>query len=152
MTTNRSGGAPTADLKVTFQDFHFVARPDKASNALAETPQDVHFKAVAQDFHFKAIARQVSRPGDTLYVIVGSLQTHNKRDAIRNALEDVCSQIAYDRVIVPCIWDAPSAWGIQVADYGLWAVQRIMEERPCKWYETCVQPTLRTTFTPWGRA
>ena len=61
MTTNRSGGAPTADLKVTFQDFHFVARPDKASNALAETQQDVHFKAVAQDFHFKAIAQDFHR-------------------------------------------------------------------------------------------
>jgi hypothetical protein len=112
----------------------------------------VRLYKLAWFLHFKEVAHQVSEPGDTLFVIVGSLQTHNKREAIRLALEDACSQVGPDRVIVPCIWDAPSSWGIQVADYGLWAVQRIMEDRPCKWYESCVQPTLRSTFVPWGQA
>lgn len=102
--------------------------------------------------HFKEIARRVANPGDTLYVIIGSLQTHNKRDAIRHALEDVCAQVARGRTIVPCIWDAQTSWGIQVADYALWAVQRVLEGRRCTWYGPCVEPSLKTTFLPWGQA
>jgi len=102
--------------------------------------------------HFKEIVRQISDPGDEVYVIVASLKTHNKRAAIRSALEDVCQQSASDREIIPCIWEASSSWGIQVADYGLWATQRIMEGRPCPWFEPCVQPTLQSKFAPWGRA
>jgi hypothetical protein len=111
----------------------------------------VRLYKMAWYLHFKEIARQVTRPGDRLFVIIGMLQTNNKRDAIRHALEDVCSQIT-GRTIVPCIWDAPSSWGIQVADYGLWAVQRVLEGRDCPWFDTCISPTLRSTFTPWGRA
>jgi hypothetical protein len=47
---------------------------------------------------------------------------------------------------------APSSWGIQVADYGLWAAQRIIEERECPWFQPYVKPHLRSFFTPWGRA
>ncbi|MGI8333668.1 DUF3800 domain-containing protein [Actinomadura scrupuli] len=101
--------------------------------------------------HFKEIAQRVSRPGDTLYVIAASLSTNRKTMNARAALADVCAQSAYGREIVLCVWDAPSAWGIQVADYGLWAVQRTLEGRPCKWYQDCVLPTLATTFLPWGR-
>lgn len=100
--------------------------------------------------HFKEIALRVTSPGDTLFVVVGSLQTSNKRDAIRHALEDVCRQVGHDRTIVPCIWDAHTSWGIQVADYALWAVQRILEGRACSWYESCVAPILATTFLPWN--
>lgn len=102
--------------------------------------------------HFKEIVRQVSRPGDTVFVVAGSLQTHNKRQAIRNGLEEVCDQLSHDRDIVPCIWDAPSSWGIQVADHGLGAAQRIIEGRECPWYEPCVRPHLRSFFAPWGTA
>lgn len=102
--------------------------------------------------HFKEIALRVSKPGDTLYVVAASLTTHRKTMNARDALSEVCVQTAGGRQIVLCIWDAPTAWGIQVADYGLWAVQRVLEGRPCKWYDDCVQPTLRTTFMPWGQA
>jgi hypothetical protein len=30
---------------------------------------------------------------------------------------------------VTCIWEAPSAWGIQSADYALWRIQRIVEDK-----------------------
>lgn len=110
----------------------------------------VRLYKMAWYLHFKEIARRVSNVGDRLFVIIGMLQTHNKRDAIRHALEDVCGQVG-GRTIVPCIWDAPSSWGIQVADYGLWAVQRKVEGRDCPWFDACVRPTLRTTFMPWGK-
>ena len=122
-------------------------------NALDRVRQagQIRLYKLAWYLHFKEVARWVTRPGDTLYVIIGSLQTNNKRDAIRNALEDVCRQVE-GRTIVPRIWDAQTSWGIQVADYALWAVQRVLEGRACPWYEPCVRPSLRTTFFPWGRA
>lgn len=102
--------------------------------------------------HFKEIVRHVSRPRDTLYVIAATLSTNRKTMNARAALADVCQQTAQGREIVLCVWDAPSAWGIQVADYGLWAVQRILEGRICKWYDDCIRPTLQSTFMPWGQA
>lgn len=124
---------------------------EKAYDGVKQAGQ-VRLYKLAWYLHFKEIARQVSSPGDRLFVVIGSLQTHNKREAIRHALQDVCEQVGGGRLIVPCIWDAQSSWGIQVADYSLWAVQRILEGRPCEWYATSVEPTLRSTFTPWGRA
>lgn len=111
----------------------------------------VYLYKLAWFLHFKEIVRQVSAPGDTVFVIAGSLQTNNKRAAIRTALEDVCRQAAGNRTIVPCIWEAASSWGIQVADYALWATQRTLEGRVCPWFSSSVQTTLRSQFMPWGR-
>jgi hypothetical protein len=90
----------------------------KASKSVVDGGQ-VHLYRTACYLHVKHVADLVTRPGDRLFVIVGSLQTHNKRDAMRHALEDACSAVG-GRTIVLCIWDAPSSWGLQVADYGLW--------------------------------
>ncbi|MGH3683206.1 MAG: hypothetical protein ACRDT2_23520 [Natronosporangium sp.] len=95
------------------------------------------------------MAPNVSKPGDRLFVIVGTLQTHNKREAIRTAVVEVCARVT-GRLIIPCIWDAPSSWGIQVADYGLWAAHRRLEGRDSPWFHTCIEPTLRSVLTPWG--
>lgn len=102
-------------------------------------------------FHFKEIARQVSLPGDELFVIAGHLQTNAKRDAIYHAVRDVCAQLSNDRTVHPCVWEAPSSWGIQVADYGLWSSQRHLLGRQSRWHEACVVPTLSSFFAPWGR-
>lgn len=113
---------------------------------------EIRLYKLAWYLHFKQIALQVSSPGDTLYVIAATLGTHRKATSAREALADVCEQTAVDREIVLCVWDAASSWGVQVADYGLWAVQRQLEGRSCLWYPTHVQPSLQSTFTPWGRA
>lgn len=100
--------------------------------------------------HFKEILRQVSCAGDEVFVIAGHLQTNAKRAASYQAVRAVCSQIATDRTVVPCVWDAPSSWGIQVADYGLWSTQRVLLGRTSPWHVRCVQPTLKSVFKPWG--
>jgi hypothetical protein len=100
--------------------------------------------------HFKYVVTQVSAPGDTLYVIAATLTTNKKTGSAKLALEDVCAQFGHDREIVLCVWDAATSWGVQVADYGLWAVQRHAEGRSCPWYEPCVKPTLGSRFAPWG--
>jgi hypothetical protein len=102
--------------------------------------------------HFRELLPHVSRPGDTIYVIVATFATNRRLTNAREALADVCGEFAADREIVLCVWDAQSAWGIQVADYSLWAVQRILEGRPCKWFEGRIQPNLRSMSLPWGTA
>lgn len=102
--------------------------------------------------HFRKIITEVSAPGDTVYVIAATLNVKSKLESAHTALDDVCSQFANDRTITLCVWDAPSSWGVQVADYGLWATQRVLENRECSWYESFVLPTLKSLNTPWGKA
>lgn len=104
---------------------------------------------IAWFLHLKEIALQVSEPNDELFVVVSEFGTKGTRRAAFEAVHDVCQQI--DRDITLCVWTAQSAWGLQVADYGLWAVQRNLEGKRCTWYEPCIAPSLATLFTPWGR-
>lgn len=101
--------------------------------------------------HLKHVIPAVSVRGDRIFVIVGSLKTNNKRDAIRHALEDVCGQLANTREVIPCIWDAPTGWGIQVVDYMLWRAQRDIEGKKVPPYTDCVAALVGQPFTPWGR-
>jgi hypothetical protein len=102
--------------------------------------------------HLKYVIPKVSRPGDRVLVIVGTLQTSAKRDAIRRAVHDVCQQLDYDREVVPCIWDASSSWGIQVADYCLWAIQRRVEGKRVEPATELIDGLLKKPFLPWGKA
>lgn len=101
--------------------------------------------------HLKHVIGLVSSPGDRVFVVVGHLQTSTRRDAIRHAVKDVCSQMGYDREVVACIWDAPTSWGIQVADYMLWRVQREAEGKNVPTYSDAVEPLIHSRFAPWGR-
>lgn len=112
----------------------------------------VYLYKLAFFLHVKEIIRQVSQAGDRVYLIAGTLQTSKKRDAISHAIDDVCQQVAGGRQVIPCIWDAPSSWGIQVADYGLWAAQRVVTGRECPWFEHAIRPTLQSQYFPWGLA
>ena len=100
--------------------------------------------------HFKYVAPRVATKNDTLYVIAGSFGTRSRQTQAREALDAVCQQVEIASVL--CIWDASTSWGLQVADYALWATHRNLLGRNCHWYESCVNPTLATTFRPWGTA
>lgn len=134
------------------QDFRldttFLYKVNAFESVKARGPVHLYKTAIYQ--HLKTIVPQVSEPGDDVYFIAGHLQTSSKRAAIGDAVRDVCTQLATDRAIVPCIWDAPSSWGIQVADYGLWSTQRDLLERHSAWHESIIKPRLKSRFTPWG--
>lgn len=100
--------------------------------------------------HIKEIALRVAGPDDELFVIAAEFGTKRTRRVAESALRDVCDQV--DRNITLCIWKAPTSWGLQVADYGLWATQRKLEGKKCTWFDPCIKPTLETEFFPWGRA
>jgi hypothetical protein len=98
--------------------------------------------------HFSRLAPQVSGPGDRLVVVVASLGTKARQTEAREALDDVCRQTG--RTYVLCVWDAATSWGLQVADYGLWAMQRALEWRSGTWYHQYVRPSTASHETPWG--
>ena len=128
-------------------DTTFLAK-HKAYSYIKEQGQMRLYK-LAWYMHFKYVAPRVSSPGDTIYVIAATLKTSRRVGGARRALQDVVDQVKGGRKITLCVWDAPTSWGVQVADYGLWAAQRDLEGRPCSWYPTCVQPTLASRFMPW---
>ncbi|WP_327088523.1 DUF3800 domain-containing protein [Nonomuraea sp. NBC_01738] len=102
--------------------------------------------------HFKEIAWQVTSPGDNLYVVVATLGTSKRKQIFQDAINEVCRDHSpQNREVVVCHWDSSTSWGLQVADYGTWAVQRHLE-RQDDGYMWAVEPSLRTMFTPWGKA
>jgi hypothetical protein len=135
------------DQPVRF-DATFLAKTNAYPHVRLAGP--VRLYKLAMYLHLKEIVRRVSQPGDEVFFIAGHLQTSAKRDAIFDAIADVCAQSASARSVVPCVWDAQSSWGIQVADYALWSVQRDLAGKPTSWHERCVKPNLETCFRPWG--
>jgi len=102
--------------------------------------------------HFKEIARQVTSPGDTLHVAVATAGTRAKKQTFQDAIDDVCASHApAGCTMVVAHWDSATSWGLQVADYGIWALQRELESGDTR-YMPSIRPTLRSCFLPWGRA
>lgn len=100
----------------------------------------------------KEIAQQVTQRTDSLFVAVATLGTSSRKAAFQAAIDEVCSQVRpFLRNVTVAHWDSASCWGLQVADYALWAVQRRIE-RGDDHYMWAVEPSLYTEFTPWGRA
>lgn len=128
-------------------DTTFLYKSNAYQNVKEQGPMRLY--KMAWYMHLKQIALQVSEPNDELYVVVAEFGTKGFRQAAHDAVSDVCNQI--NRNITLCVWTAQSAWGLQVADYGLWAVQRHLEGRQCSWYKPCIEPTLQSIFTPWGQ-
>lgn len=96
--------------------------------------------------HFKWQAKYVLNPADKVFVIAATLGTGKKKRAAREAIEKVCEQ--FPRLdLTLCTWDSASSWGLQVADYTLWSVQRRLLHG-CDHYRR-VYPLLKTCFRPW---
>ena len=128
-------------------DTTLLAKENAYPYVRAQGPDRI-FK-LAWYLHFKEVARRVTRPGDTLWVIAATLQTNKRKNAVREALVDVCRQGPSYCEIHLCLWDSATTWGLQVADYGLWAIQRKIERGHCHWWD-CIEPTQGSTFRPWG--
>ncbi|PYG00198.1 hypothetical protein SAMN05216184_104137 [Georgenia satyanarayanai] len=100
--------------------------------------------------HLKYICQNVTTTDDRLYVIVGSMGTKKRKVAAQEAVADVCNQMHRD--ITLCIWPAATTWGLQVADYALWAVHRRLVGGKLTNYEEDVEPLVKSIFRPWGTA
>lgn len=121
-----------------------------AANSNVKAAGKVRLYKMAVWLHLKYVLPAVSRPGDRILVVAGHLQTSSHRDAIRHAVGDVCDQMEFDRIVVPCIWEAPSSWGIQAADYALWRIQRMVEGKTIPAYTEPLLSQIASVFRPWG--
>ncbi|GII01749.1 DUF3800 domain-containing protein [Planobispora takensis] len=131
-------------------DATFLAKEKAYSHV--KSKGELYLYRMAWYLHFKEIAKQVTDPGDTLYVVVATLGTAARKRAFESAIKEVCEDHGpQDREVVVCHWESSTSWGLQVADYGLWAVQRNLERGDSAFMEA-VEPTLKTCFKPWGRA
>lgn len=119
-------------------------RPD-----VREKGEDYLYK-IAWYLHFKFLAQYVIPQGAKVYVVVAEFGVKARRLAAEKALADVCRQFNLDMDL--CVWPASTSWGLQVADYSLWALQRHHEGKKCSWFEPCIRPSARPVFFPWGRA
>jgi len=99
--------------------------------------------------HLMRVAQLIATPTDTLYVIIATLGTKALQKTAHRALEDVCQQTGL-RVVL-CVWDSATSWGLQVADYGLWAMQRKLEKNDDSWHSRYVASHEATVTYPWGR-
>lgn len=129
--------------------FDFTYLYKKNAQPHVRAAGEMRLYKMAWFLHFKYIATRISNAGDTLIIVVATLGTKRRQMEAEYALKDVCSQM--NRKFVLCVWDASTSWGIQVADYGLWASQRNLEGRNGTWYQDYVEPITASSFTPWGR-
>ncbi|GAB3551878.1 hypothetical protein J2S53_003908 [Actinopolyspora lacussalsi] len=112
---------------------------------------DVRLYKMAWYLHFKCIAPYVAAEGDRLFVIAATLGTKARKRAFQDSLHDVCQvQGPRGRDVHLCHWPAQSSWGLQVADYVAWAVQRRLEKNETRYWEM-VADSFKTFFTPWNK-
>lgn len=146
-TRTRNQMFKVVEQQVPRCDATFLYKANAYDSIRSEGPLRLY--KMAWWLHLKKVALEVAGPDDELYVIAAEFGTKGTLRAVQEALAEVCSQL--DRKITLCVWRSPTSWGLQVADYGLWAVQRSLEGKKCTWYEPCIKPTLRRCFFPWGR-
>ena len=90
-----------------------------------------------------------------MHLVVAKINLSSREKAVRDAVRDVCAQFDREQVhVVPHIWDSNSSAGLQVADYGLWAIQRHILSNGLKsgHYNRFIQPKMAAEVRyPWGR-
>jgi hypothetical protein len=100
--------------------------------------------------HLSSIIPELRSRYDTIHVVAAEIGMQAKRTAVRLAVEDVCRQLQKGQNVKPHIWRSSTSVGLQIADYGLWAIQRKIIRGESWQYEKAVAPTLRNLLYPWG--
>jgi len=127
-------------------DMTFLCKPN--AYPLVKNRGQMYLYKMAWYLHLKEVAMRVASPADKLYVVAGTFGTKRRATEAREALADVCRQV--DRDITLCVWESASSWGLQVADYGLWAAHRNLMGRSSGWFRDAIEPNIQTSFRPWG--
>lgn len=104
--------------------------------------------------HLDHIIARCTLPTDKITIIAAHIDLKAKREKLRFALEDVNDQLAVKRDTRLLVWKSSTSYGLQIADYGLWAIQRkeLRGEVP-----VTIENSLDTIWKkigdqyPWGR-
>lgn len=83
-----------------------------------------------------------------VYIIVATIGTNAIRATARAAVEDIATQMP--QRTVACYWDSRSVWGLQAADYLLWATQREIMGRTTGRHANAVEALTFSKRFPWG--
>lgn len=70
-----------------------------------------------------------------IHLVVATINITNRQENVLNAIEDISKQLGGENIsdssgqgrnvnITPNFWESESSAGLQIADYGLWAIQR----------------------------
>lgn len=121
--------------RTTFRADVTMLEKSKAQPQL--TASDERFYQYAWYYHFKPLIwRHVVERGDRLIVVAASLGTKKKRQLFRDAVNDViaqCCPYGISRQVVAL--SDESDYGLQAADYVLWAVMRKYEGGDSRSYD-----------------
>jgi hypothetical protein len=129
-------------------DFTFMDKHE-AQNQVRDTGE-IYLYKLAWYLHFKRLINQVGAHADTIYAISASIKTKAKSNSMQMALVDVATQMNH-RKIVPVWWNSNTSWGLQIADYGLWAAQRKLRVGKDTWFDKYVVENTHSIFEPWKK-
>lgn len=128
-------------------DTTFLLKENAYENVRAQG--EMRLYKLAWFLHFKYLCTNVIQPADHIYVIVAQFGVKKRAAMARAALNDVAIQ--QTQQITMCIWEAGSAWGLQLADYALWGQHRELLGTPPTAFTDTVKPLIKSMYTPWGR-
>lgn len=129
-------------------DFTFLDKRNASRQVKAEG--ELYLYKLAWFLHFKHLINREARSGDCIYSICASIKTKSKAESIRLALIDVAQQFG-NLKINSIIWNSNSSWGLQIADYGLWAAQRKLISGSDTWFNRYVEGQTKSFFEPWRK-
>lgn len=129
-------------------DFTFLDKTE--ANPSVKFRGETYLYKLAWHLHFKQLVSMVSNEKDTIYAISASIKTKAKANSIQKALIDVAVQLNH-RKIIPVWWNSNTSWGLQIADYGLWAAQRNLIAGSDSWFDRYVSAHTYSNFEPWGK-
>ncbi|MFR0588189.1 DUF3800 domain-containing protein [Bifidobacterium pseudolongum] len=90
----------------------------------------------------------------TVHLVVAKINLSRREREVKEAVEDVRRQLNQKNITVLAhIWDSNSSAGLQIADYGLWALQRmIVSGKPGHYNRYIKDKVGHPIWYPWYRA
>lgn len=127
----------------------------KKSNAYGSVQRTINDDSTALygyawRFHFDFLMRYKIPTSADVVVIAGTLGTKKEAKQARKSLEYMCDAHRGNREITLCVWDAPTSWGLQMADYAAWSSYRVATGVDCPYYKR-LQPLVRSIYRPWTK-
>lgn len=130
--------------------FDFTFLDKREAQLQVSNRGETYLYKLAWYLHFKQLVTQVGREVDTIYAICASIKTKAKANSMQDALIDVATQMNH-RKIIPIWWNSNTSWGLQIADYGLWAAQRKLINGSDTWFDRYVRASTHSFFEPWKK-
>ena len=128
-------------------DATLLFKPNIPSSIRELEWQGIYQAALSQ--HLARVCKSAFKPDDRVYLVIASLGTNKRATITRRVVTEVIGGLPNQ--ITLCIWDAESCWGLQVADYVTWAIQRQLSRGNFGMYTTLISPLVYSLELPYGQ-